>query len=298
MIGDVLNIFNELKNSDFRILTGIELGMRNREWVPVPEILQYTNMSVEKLIYRLDWLRRKKLVVRTYQPYEGYRIYFEGYDALALNAYVRRGTFDSIGVEIGVGKESVVLEVQKKPTLPISSPETYILKLHREGQTSFKQVKRTRDHISGKEHISWIYASRLAAQREFEIMKELWPEISIPKPIDCNRHTIVMEIAKGNELYKSKLEEPNWHLDLILKEIQKIYSHGIIHADLSEYNIFVSEEGIQIIDWPQYVSYLHPNADELLKRDVSNILSYFSRKYGIIKDINEVLNFVRGEINK
>lgn len=295
MIDDVLKVFKDLKSYDFRIMTGIELGMKEREWVPVPEIHQYTNLSVEKLLYRLDWLRRKKLVVRTFKPYEGYKIYFEGYDALALNAYVRRRTFTAIGSEIGVGKESVVMQVQKQPELSIAEPETYILKLHREGQTSFKQVKRTRDHIAGREHISWIYASRLAAQREFDIMKKMWPEVSVPRPIDQNRHTIVMDSADGSELSKTKLRDPKWHLSKILEQIRKIYGLGVIHGDLSEYNIFVSETGVQIIDWPQYVNISHPHSDELLRRDVENVLCHFMRKYEIRCDVDAVLAYVRGE---
>ncbi|MBO4302334.1 serine/threonine protein kinase [Methanosarcinaceae archaeon] len=293
MIDDVLKLFPELKKNDFRILAGIELGMKDREWVPLPEIRRYAEIPIDKLAYRLDWMRRRKLVVGTLDPYEGYRLYFEGYDALALHTYVRRKTFDGIGVEIGVGKESVVMEVMKKPELAIADPEVYILKLHREGRTSFRQVRRTREHLAGKEHFSWIYAARLAAEREYDIMKKIYPDISVPRPVDQNRHTIVMERARGSELSKTLLLEPEWHLDEILTQIRKVYQKGIIHSDLSEYNIFVSDEGVQIIDWPQYVTIRHPHADELLRRDVSNVLAHFARKYGIERDLDETIAEIR-----
>ena len=293
MIDDVLKLFGELKKNDFRILAGIELGMKDREWVPLPEIRKYADIPLDKLAWRLEWMRRRKIVVGTLDPYEGYRLYFEGYDALALHTYVRRKTFSGIGVEIGVGKESVVMEVMKNPELAIAEPEIFILKLHREGRTSFKQVKRTREHLAGREHFSWIYAARLAAEREYDIMKKLYPEISVPRPIDQNRHTIVMERARGSELSKTRLLDPVWHLDRILEQIGKIYKKGIIHSDLSEYNIFVSDEGVQIIDWPQYVTVKHPHADELLRRDVSNVLAHFSRKYEVVRDIDAVLETIR-----
>ncbi|WP_338103241.1 serine/threonine-protein kinase RIO2 [Methanolapillus millepedarum] len=295
MIDDTLKIFKELTKKDFRILAGIELGMRDFEWVPVSEIQRFACMSLDKLNYRLEWLRRKKMVIGTLDPYEGYKIYFEAYDALALHTYVARKTFSAIGVEIGVGKESVVMEVLKEPEMAVADPEVFILKLHREGRTSFKQVKRTREHLAGKEHFSWIYAARLAANREFNIMQKLWPDVSIPKPIDQNRHTLVMEVAQGSELFKTKLLDPDWFLDEILRQIKLVYGKGIIHNDLSEYNIFVSEDGIQIIDWPQYVTLAHPHADELLRRDVENVLNHFSKKYKIRRDIDEIIREIKTE---
>ena len=289
MFDDTLKVFKELNKKDFRILTGIEIEMKNWEWVPVPELQKYTELPAEKLSYRLERLRRKKMVVGTLDPYEGYKIYFEAYDALALNTYVQRKTFSAVGSEIGVGKESVVIEVLKEPEIAIADPEVLILKLHREGRTSFKQVKRTREHLVGKEHFSWIYAARLAANREFTIMKKLYPDISIPKPIDQNRHTIVMEVAKGSELSKTKVLDPEWYLDEILRQIRLVYGKGIIHNDLSEYNIFVSDEGVQFIDWPQYITKDHPHAEELLKRDIENVLNHFSKKYMVQRNVDEIL---------
>jgi RIO-like serine/threonine protein kinase len=45
MFDEVLRVFKELDSKDFRILTGIETGMRHFEWVPVEELNKYTNMK-------------------------------------------------------------------------------------------------------------------------------------------------------------------------------------------------------------------------------------------------------------
>lgn len=293
MIDEVLKVFNKLDAKDFRILTGIEIGMKHFEWVPIEELNKYTKLPFDKLEYRLKKLVRDKLVVRTTQPYEGLQIYFEGYDALALNAFVKRKSISAIGDEIGVGKESVIFEAIRQPELAIGEPFPVIIKFHREGRTSFKQIKRSREHLGEREHFSWIYAARLAAQREYEIMSKLYPQVSIPKPLDQNRHAIVMELAKGSLLSKTKLVDPEWYLDEILKQVRITYSLGVIHADLSEYNIFVSEDGVQLIDWPQYVTPDHPHADEILERDVSNILTHFSRKYDIKMELEKVLKEIK-----
>ncbi|MDM7920318.1 MAG: serine/threonine-protein kinase RIO2 [Methanosarcina sp.] len=298
MIDEVLKVFNKLDAKDFRVLTGIETGMKHFEWVPIEELNKYTKLPFDKLEYRLKKLVRDKLVVRTTQPYEGFQIYFEGYDALALNAFVKRKSISAIGDEIGVGKESVIFEAIRQPELAIGEPFPVIIKFHREGRTSFKQIKRVREHLGEREHFSWIYAARLAAQREYEIMSKLYPQVSVPKPLDQNRHAIVMELAKGSLLSKTKLVDPEWYLDEILKQVKITYSLGVIHADLSEYNIFVSEDGVQLIDWPQYVTPDHPHADEILERDVSNILTHFYRKYNIKKELREVLEDIKSGTKK
>ncbi|HII00746.1 TPA: serine/threonine protein kinase, partial [Methanosarcinaceae archaeon] len=295
MINEVLRVFRELEKKDFRILTGIETGMKHFEWVPVEDLNKYTKLPYDKLEYRLKKLVRSNLVDRTFQPYEGYQIYFEGYDALALNTFVKRKSINAIGDEVGVGKESVIFEAVKEPELAIGEPIPVIIKFHREGRTSFKQVRRVRDHLGEREHFSWIYAARLAAQREYEIMTTLYPKVSIPKPIDQNRHAIVMELAKGSILSKTKVLDPEWYLDEILRQVKLTYSLGIIHADLSEYNIFVAEDCVQLIDWPQYVTPAHPHADELLERDVSNVLNHFYKKYGAKRDLEEVLREIKSE---
>lgn len=298
MIDEALRVFKELDSKDFRILTGIENGMKHFEWVPMEELNKYTRLPFEKLEYRLKKLVRNKLVVRNTQPYEGFQIYFEGYDALALNAFVKRKSVSAIGDEVGVGKESVIYEAILPPELAIGEPVPVIIKFHREGRTSFKQIKRVREHLGEREHFSWIYAARLAAQREYDIMTTLYPEVSIPKPFDHNRHAIVMELAKGSLLSKTKLIDPEWYLDEILKQVKITYSLGIIHADLSEYNIFASEDGVQLIDWPQYVTPEHPHADEILERDVSNVLNHFFRKYGIKRELDETIREIKSQEGK
>lgn len=293
MIDEALRVFKDLDSKDFRVLTGIEMGMKHFEWVPLEEINKYTRLPFDKLEYRLKKLVRNKLVVRNTQPYEGFQIYFEGYDVLSLNTFVKRKTISAIGDEVGVGKESVIFEAIRQPELAIGELIPVVIKFHREGRTSFKQVKRMREHIGEREHFSWIYAARLAAEREYEVMTRLYPKISIPKPFDQNRHAIVMALAKGSLLSKTKLIEPEWYLDEILRQAKTAYSMGVIHADLSEFNIFVSEDEVQLIDWPQYITPDHPQADEILERDISNILTHFYRKYGIKRDLKETVENVK-----
>ncbi|VVB92503.1 RIO-type serine/threonine-protein kinase Rio2 [uncultured archaeon] len=287
MLESISDTFLSTSDKEFRVLIAIENKMKLYEWVPIEEIAGFTNYELKEVNYLLSNLAKNKLIHRNIRTYEGYRIYFEAYDLLALKAFVKRGSVNAIGDEIGVGKESVVYEAKGGII-----DRQVVIKFHREGKMSFKKVRIKREHIGERKHLSWLYASRLAAKREYDALKILYPEVNVPEPVDYNRHAIVMSIAKGEELARTKIDEPDWYLDEILEQVRKAYRLGIIHGDLSEFNIFVNPEGCEIIDWPQYITPSHANAAELLQRDIGNVLSFFSRKYRIKRDIREVINTI------
>lgn len=279
------DIFQKTGNREFRVLLAIENNMKFYEWVPVEEIANFTGYGIKEVEFILFRLAKNKLIQRNISAYEGYRIYYEAYDILALRALVKRSTINSLGEIIGEGKESIVHEATGGIT-----DRHMVIKFHREGKTSFKHVRRKRGHIEERKHISWLYASRLAAKREFDALKALYPEVSVPEPIDHNRHAVVMSFAKGKELVNTRIEEPEWFLNDILGQVEKAYRLGFIHGDLSEFNIFIDPEGCEIIDWPQYITPGTSGAKDLLYRDVDNVIKFFNKKYRIVRDVNEVIN--------
>jgi RIO kinase 2 len=230
-------------------------------------------MTDEEVDYRLDRCERRGLLERKTIQYEGYRLTFEGYDALALHTFAERETVAGVGAPLGVGKESDVYEVRSYKPLA--------LKFHREGYTDFREVNREREYTADNEHVSWMYTARKAAEREHEALETLYPDVSVPQPVDHNRHAVVMDRIDGVELGRAKLEDEQVLpvLDLILVEMAAAYDGGFVHADMSEYNVFVNSEGVTVFDWPQAVATDHENARELLVRDVENIVGYFGRKY-------------------
>jgi len=57
--------------------------------------------------------------------------------------------------------------------------------------------------------------------------------------------------------------------------------------------VFVSDEGVTLIDWPQYVEVGDERAKGLLERDVGNVLAIFRRKYGLERDVGEVVGGIK-----
>lgn len=262
-----------LEDGDFYLLSGVEQGMRFAEWVDRGTLTEFARLDAEEVDYRLDRAMDRDLVERQTIQYEGYRLTTGGYDALALRSFAERDTVEGFGASLGVGKESDVYEVRSYRPLA--------LKFHREGYTNFREVDRERNYTSEKDHSSWLYTARKAAEREYETLEALYPDVRVPRPIDHNRHAIVMEQMDGVELSKAVLEpdQAMGVLDLILSELAIAYRIGYVHADVSEYNVFVGSDGVTVFDWPQAVATDHENARELLERDVANIVGYFERKY-------------------
>jgi len=273
MVENVASEMAELEAEDFYLLSGLEQGMRFSEWVARGKLPEFADLTDEDVEYRLDRCERRGLIERKTIQYVGFRLTFEGYDALALHTFAERETLEGVGVPLGVGKESDVYEVRSYKPLA--------LKFHREGYTEFREVNREREYTADREHVSWLYTARKAAEREYEALETLYPTVSVPQPVDQNRHALVMERIEGVELARSKLEAGQVVpvLDLILGEIRAAYAEGYVHADMSEYNIFVNSEGVTVFDWPQAVPVDHENSGELLERDVENTVGYFQRKY-------------------
>jgi RIO kinase 2 len=273
MVRNVAGVVAELEPEDFYLLSGVEQGMRFSEWVDRGTLPEFADLSPDEVEYRLDRVMSRELIERRTIQYEGYKLTAEGYDALALHALAERDTVDGVGAPLGVGKESDVLEVRSFRPLA--------LKFHREGYTEFRAVDRGREYTADRQHVSTLYTARQAAEREYETLRALYPDVSVPRPVDQNRHALVMERLDGVELARARLEDDQvvGVLDLILDEVATAHGAGYVHADMSEYNVFVDESGVAVIDWPQAVPTDHENAAELLERDVENLLGHFRRKY-------------------
>jgi len=283
----------KLENYDLRVLRAIEIGMMQHQVVPHEKVVRYSGLNINEIDYRINNLHKYELIYREKDPYLGYLINYTGYDLLALNALVKGEVLEYLGSPIGVGKEADIYEGLTP------DEERVAVKFHRLGRTSFRDTRRKREYISDRRHISWQYQSRLAAETEFRALQLTNRHgVHVPKPIRQNRHVIVMQYIDGTQLSEiTSLKDPERLLKDILENVKKAYSAKIIHSDLSEYNVLVDiEDRAWIIDWPQYISTDHPNAEEILERDIGNILNYFNKKHDIKMTLSDALKYVKVKI--
>ena len=268
------------------ILASLERLMKRYEWVPLETIQQATGLSESEVNYRISRLMEWGMVRFNVVPYDGYALVFGGYDTLALATLTRKGTISALGAKIGEGKESVVYEALGLGPVAI--------KFHRVGGRSFSSARVNREYMPDSGNCPWLLASRLSAEREYAALALLHPTVSVPLPIGQNRHTVVMSLIDGPNMNRCLLEEPFKMLQEILAQVHVAYTLGVIHADLSEFNILIEDGRPVIIDWPQWMETNHPNAETIVTRDITNLLTYFKRKYKVDYDCGDAVRCVIG----
>jgi RIO kinase 2 len=286
-----VQVFRKLESEDFRVLQIIEAAMSKREFVPKEQIAKYAQLPLDRIDFTLGRLNKLGLIYSMHGAYVGHTLNYAGYDCLAINAFVKAGVIEAFGQTLGVGKEADVYDALNPEGVRIA------VKFQRLGRISFRQTRRKRGYAT--EHAGWLFQSRLAAEKEFQALKLVYQHgVAVPEPLSQNRHVIAMGMIEGAELAKwREISKPEKVLKEVLRNVKKAYlKAGVIHADLSEYNIILKPDmHILIIDWPQYVMANHPNAQQLLMRDVRNVLKYFSRRYRLKVKIREVLDYVTGK---
>lgn len=110
--------------------------------------------------------------------------------------------------------------------------------------------------------------------------------VRVPRPHGFFQGVVLMDLlvdANGNAAprlndVQFSVHEAGIAHNLLIREVVKMLCAGIIHGDLSEYNILFDQSGPVIIDFPQAVAAAqNNNAAMMLKRDVDNLRTYFGR---------------------
>ncbi|XP_047586238.1 serine/threonine-protein kinase RIO2 [Lutra lutra] len=282
-----------MSRDDFRVLTAVEMGMKNHEIVPcslVASIASLKHGGCNKVLREL--VKHKLIAWERTKTVQGYRLTNAGYDYLALKTLSSRQVVESVGNQMGVGKESDIYIVANE------EGQQFALKLHRLGRTSFRNLKNKRDYHKHRHNMSWLYLSRLSAMKEFAYMKALYErKFPVPKPIDYNRHAVVMELINGYPLCQiHHVEDPASVYDEAMELIVKLANHGLIHGDFNEFNLILDKDDhITMIDFPQMVSTSHPNAEWYFDRDVKCIRDFFMRRFSYESELYPTFSDIRRE---
>ncbi|XP_028790040.1 serine/threonine-protein kinase rio2 [Neltuma alba] len=273
-----VDVLRYLSKDDFRVLTAVEMGMRNHEIVPTELIDRIARLKRGGTYKVLKNLLKNKLLHHDSSKYDGFRLTYLGYDFLAIKTMVNKGVFQAVGRQIGVGKESDIFEVACEDGTILA------MKLHRLGRVSFRAVKSKRDYLRHRSSYNWLYLSRLAALKEFAFMKSLEEHgFPVPKAVEWNRHCVVMSLVQGYPLVQVKqLQNPEMVFETILNQVVRLAEHGLIHCDFNEFNIMIDDdEKVTMIDFPQMVSVSHRNAQMYFDRDVECIFKFFRKRFNL-----------------
>jgi RIO kinase 1 len=124
-------------------------------------------------------------------------------------------------------------------------------------------------------------------QREYRNLLLARDHITVPTPRAIKDNIIVMDfIGDDDPAPKVKDHAPlnaQDFFDIVIEFISKLAKAGLVHGDLSEYNILNYHDRPVFIDFSQATTTLSPNAKALLERDVKNVCNFF-RKLGVKTD--------------
>jgi RIO kinase 1 len=210
----------------------------------------------------------------------------------ALQPLIDDGVIDEVIRSLKSGKEATVYLVR-------AGAHTRCAKVYRDmRQRSFQKRARYQEgrKVRGSRQARAIAKSTRFGRREQEaawknaevdaLYKLVAAGVRVPKPYGYFNDTLIMELVTDvagdpaprlGEVALSPENAREYH-SFLIAQIARMLSVGLIHGDLSEFNVLVSADGPVIIDLPQVVNAAGNNgARAMLQRDVNNIRGTLGR---------------------
>lgn len=203
------------------------------------------------------------------------------------------GLVDEVLAQLKSGKEATVYLVRSKGALRCA--KVYKDAHHRSFRqaTAYREGRRVK---SSRDARAMAKGSRFGKQE----LEEAWQNaevsalyrlaaagVRVPVPYGCFEGVLLMEMVNDGHGHPApRLGEvaftPDQARDFherLLREVVRMLCAGLVHGDLSEYNILVDPQGPVIIDLPQAVDAAGNNhAQSMLERDVDNLRLFFGQQ--------------------
>jgi len=232
-----------------------------------------------------------------------------------LQALIEEGLIDSVVRQLMSGKEAAVYVVR-------CGEETRCAKVYKQAtQRSFRQavdytenrkVKNTRQARAMAKGTRFGRQATEAAWQSAEVdalYRLAAAGVRVPRPFNFVDGVLLMELvtdADGDAAPRLNdviftAEQARAHHQTLIKEVVRMLAAGVVHGDLSEFNVLLGADGPMIIDLPQAVDAAGNNhASRMLLRDVANLRNFFGRFAPDLLDSNygaEIWDrYVRGDL--
>jgi RIO kinase 1 len=248
-------------------------------------VLERHNMSRrgkdEDFDTRIDVLRTK---IKDSDDLNVQEAVFDKRTLMDLYSMANSGVIDALGGSICTGKEANIFRA-------IAGEKELALKIYRISTSNFRAMQ---DYLHGDPRFGSVKGTKRSivsawAKKEFRNLTRAGEAgVRVPHPIAMRGNILVMELIGGKDYAAPQLrdvgleaEDAKRVFDKLVDYISLLYNRaGLVHADLSEFNILLEKEEPIIIDMGQSVTLDHPMAKKFLERDVSNIVHHFRKKYG------------------
>ena len=210
----------------------------------------------------------------------------------ALYKLVQDGHIDAFGGPISTGKEANVYTA-------LAPNGEVAVKVYRINASDFRHM---REYLDGDPRFEGIGSDKKKVvvawtKKEFaNLERARTAGVRVPTPIAMERNVLVMEYLGGDtqrakRLSEVDVENPETAFEVVREYMRRLYAAGLIHGDLSEYNLVVHGGELCLLDLGQAVTIHHPNSREFLERDCHNVAAFFGRQ-GFVVDEDALLEWV------
>jgi RIO kinase 1 len=161
---------------------------------------------------------------------------------------------------------------------------------HRSGRyTEGRKVKRSRDTraLAKKSEYGRLLAAGQWARSEWDALVQLWKlGLSVPYPVQIDNTEVLMEWVTYRGETAPRLVQSRPNQDLLASYFEQLRDAliimaqaGLVHGDLSPYNILAAGEQLVLIDFPQVVDLVaNPSGLDFLLRDCRNMSTWFQAR--------------------
>jgi RIO kinase 1 len=211
----------------------------------------------------------------------------------ALYKLVQDGHIDAFGGPVSTGKEANVYTA-------LAGGKEVAVKVYRINASDFTDM---RGYLEGDPRLEELGGNKKAVvtawvKREFANLRRARAAgVRAPEPVAVERNVLVMEFL-GTETGRAKrlgevhIENPETAFEVVREYLRRLYDAGLVHGDLSEYNVVVHDSELYVIDLGQAVTVHHPNHEDFLERDCKNVAAFFARQ-GVDTSGDQLLAYVR-----
>jgi len=240
------------------------------------------------------WKEESRRMFDSSEAKKSFENVFDHDTSMALLKLKDREVIQKMYGTIESGKESVVFLADSP------EGERLIVKIYMNRSGGFRDMYQ---YLRGDNRFRGVSKERRQVieewcKKEFKNLKKASKVLKCPEPISFRKNILVMEFI-GEEyspypkLKDVNIENPKAGFQRVLNDIKKLWrEEKLVHGDLSEYNIIIDSEGeLTWIDFSQGVHTSHPEAENLLRRDVENVANFFV-KQGAEVDVEKAYSSV------
>lgn len=238
-------------------------------------------MKDENIDFQERWKEESRRMFDSSEAKKAFENVFDHETSMALLKLKDRDVIKKMYGVIESGKESVVFLADTP------EEERVIVKIYMNQAGGFRDMYQ---YLRGDKRFRGVKKDRTSVikewcKKEFKNLKKAGKVLRCPQAIAFRKNILVMEFIGEDfspypKLKDVNIENPEAGFQRVLDDIERLWSEEkLVHGDLSEYNILPDSEGeLYFIDFSQGVHTSHPEAEELLRRDIENVAKFFSKE--------------------